>query len=186
MNPTIALVIIILLAVGVISVVVSAYNKLVMLRFNVDKAFANIDVLLKQRADEVPNLIKVVKQYSAYESGVLEQLTDIRTRFLNTTDTNKKVELSNEMDKAIRSVFAVSEAYPDLKASQSFADLQRRVSELENAIADRREFFNESINMYNIGITEFPTVLLSKVMGYRQKSLLEITQQEKLYNGVQF
>jgi LemA protein len=186
MNPIVALVIIILLTVGVISVVISAYNKLVMLRFNVDKAFANIDVLLKQRADEVPNLIKVVKQYSAYESGVLEQLTEIRTRFLNTTDTNKKVELSNEMDKAMRSVFAVSEGYPDLKASQSFADLQRRVSELENAIADRREFFNESINMYNIGITEFPTVLLSKIMGYNEKSLLEITQQEKLYNGVQF
>lgn len=186
MNQIIALVIIILVAVGVISVIISAYNKLVMLKFNVGKAFANIDVLLKQRADEIPNLIKVVKEYSSYESGLLEKLTDMRTRFLNTSDPDKKVALSNEMDKAMRSVFAVSESYPDLKAAQSFTQLQARVSQLEDAISDRREFFNESITMYNIGIAEFPPVILAKLMGYKEKGLLEISEQEKQYNGVQF
>jgi LemA protein len=186
LNPIIALVIIILLVVGVISVIVSAYNKLVMLRFNVDKSFANIDVLLKQRADEIPNLIKVVKEYQGYEAGVLEKLTEIRTRFLNATNANEKVELSNEMGKAMRNVFAVSENYPDLKATFSFTELQKRVSDLENAIADRREFFNESVNMYNIGIYEFPTVILSKLLGYKEKALLQVSQQEKEYNGVQF
>jgi len=186
MNPILSLVIIILVIVGVISVIISSYNKLVMLKFNVGKAFANIDVLLKQRADEVPNLIKVVKEYSSYETGVLEKLTELRTRFLNTTDPNKKVELSNEMDKAMRSVFAVSENYPDLKAAQSFTQLQTRVSELENAISDRREFFNESVTMYNIGITEFPPVILAKLLGYKEKTLLEISEQEKEYHGVQF
>jgi len=186
MNPIISIVIIVLLIVGLISVIISAYNKLVMLRFNVDKAFANIDVLLKQRADEIPNLIKVVKEYQGYEAGTLEKLTELRTRFLNATNTNDKVELSNQMDKAMRSVFAVSENYPTLQAAQSFTELQNRVSGLENAIADRREFFNESINMYNIGITEFPAVLLSKLLGYKEKALLQISEQEKEYHGVQF
>lgn len=186
MNPIISIVIIVLLVVGVISVIISAYNKLVMLRFNVDKAFANIDVLLKQRADEIPNLIKVVKEYQGYEAGTLEKLTELRTRFLSATNTNDKVELSNQMDKAMRSVFAVSENYPTLQAAQSFTELQNRVSGLENAIADRREFFNESINMYNIGITEFPAVLLSKLLGYKEKALLQISEQEKEYHGVQF
>jgi len=186
MNPIISIVIIVLLVVGLISVIISAYNKLVMLRFNVDKAFANIDVLLKQRADEIPNLIKVVKEYQGYEAGTLEKLTELRTRFLSATNTNDKVELSNQMDKAMRSVFAVSENYPTLQAAQSFTELQNRVSGLENAIADRREFFNESINMYNIGITEFPAVLLSKLLGYKEKALLQISEQEKEYHGVQF
>ena len=186
MNPIIALIIIVLLVVGLISVIISSYNKLVMLRFNTDKAFANIDVLLKQRADEIPNLIKVVKEYQGYEAGVLEKLTEIRTRFLNATTTNEKVELSNQMDKAMKSVFAVSENYPNLQAAQSFTELQTRVSGLENAIADRREFFNESINMYNIGITEFPAVILSKILGYKEKALLQVTEQEKEYHGVQF
>jgi len=186
LSPIVSLVIIILLVVGVISVIVSAYNKLVMLKFNTDKAFANIDVLLKQRADEVPNLIKIVKEYQGYEAGVLEKLTEIRTRFLNATNANEKVELSNQMDKAMKSVFAVSENYPNLQAAASFTELQKRVSDLENAIADRREFFNESINMYNIGIYEFPTVILSKMLGYKEKTLLQVTEQEKEYHGVQF
>jgi len=186
MNPIIALVIIVLLVVGLVSVVISAYNKLVMLKFNTDKAFANIDVLLKQRADEIPNLIKVVKEYQGYEAGTLEKLTELRTRFLSATTTNDKVELSNQMDKAMKSVFAVSENYPTLQAAQSFTELQNRVSGLENAIADRREFFNESINMYNIGITEFPPVILARLLGYKEKTLLQISEQEKEYHGVQF
>jgi len=186
MNPIIALVIIVLLVVGLISVIISSYNKLVMLRFNTDKAFANIDVLLKQRADEIPNLIKVVKEYQGYEATTLEKLTELRTRFLNATNVNDKVELSNQMDKAIKSVFAISENYPVLQAAQSFTELQNRVSGLENAIADRREFFNESINMYNIGITEFPPVILAKLLGYKEKTLLQISEQEKEYHGVQF
>ena len=186
MNPIISIVIIVLLVVGLISVIISAYNKLVMLRFNVEKAFATIDVLLKQRADEIPNLIKVVKEYQGYEAGTLEKLTELRTRSLSATNTNDKVELSNQMDKAMRSVFAVSENYPTLQAAQSFTELQNRVSGLENAIADRREFFNESINMYNIGITEFPPVILAKLLGYKEKTLLQISEQEKEYHGVQF
>lgn len=186
MNPIITIIILILLATGIISVVVTAYNKLVMLKFNTQKSYANIDILLKQRADEIPNLIKVVKEYMNYEEKVLTQLTQLRTQFLNSNDTNEKIELSNQMDKTMKSVFAVSENYPNLQASANFSELQKRVSDLENALSDRREFFNESINMYNIGISEFPSVLLAKIFGYKEKSLLQISEQEKQYHGVQF
>ena len=186
MNPILTIVIIALIIIGLTSVIISTYNKIVMLKFNVDKAFANIDVILKQRADEIPNLIKVVKEYMNYEQNVLDQLTQLRTKFLNTTDMNEKIELSNAIDKNIKSVFAVSENYPDLKASNNFMVLQGRVSDLENAIADRREFFNESVNMYNIGITEFPNVILAKILGYKEKMLLQISEEEKRYDGIQF
>jgi len=186
MNPILTIVIIALIIIGLTSVIISTYNKIVMLKFNVDKAFANIDVILKQRADEIPNLIKVVKKYMNYEQNVLDQLTQLRTKFLNTTDMNEKIELSNAIDKNIKSVFAVSENYPDLKASNNFMALQGRVSDLENAIADRREFFNESVNMYNIGITEFPNVILAKILGYKEKMLLQISEEEKRYDGIQF
>ena len=186
MNPILTIVIIVLIVIGLTSVIISTYNKIVMLKFNVDKAFANIDVILKQRADEIPNLIKVVKEYMNYEQNVLDQLTQLRTKFLNTTDMNEKIELSNAIDKSMKSVFAVSENYPDLKASNNFMALQGRVSDLENAIADRREFFNESVNMYNIGITEFPNVILAKILGYKEKMLLQISEEEKRYDGIQF
>ncbi len=186
MAVVVSISIIVLLIVGIISLAISIYNKLIMLNFNIEKAFANIDVLLKQRADEIPNLIKVVKEHAQYESELLEDLTDARTRFLASKQTNEKVELSNQMDAAIKSIFAVSENYPDLKASQSFVNLQSRVSEIEDMIADRREFFNESVNMYNIGISEFPNLILAKMLAYQQKSLLQISEQEKAYDGIQF
>ena len=186
MNPLISYVIIAVLIAGIISVVISLYNRLVMLKFNVEKAYANIDVLLKQRADEIPNLINVVKESTHYEESVLTQLTNLRTQFLNSTSSNDKIKLSNEISGVVKSLFAVSENYPDLKANKNFLRLQGRVSEIEDTISDRREFFNESVNMYNIGIHEFPNLILANIMAYKDKSLLVITEQEKAYNGIKF
>ncbi len=186
MTKTIAFAIIALLVLWLINLAVNVYNRLVMLKNNTSKSFANIDVLLKQRADEIPNLIMVVKESMKYEKNVLESLTDMRTRFMNTQNVEEKVQVSNEIEKTMKMVMAISENYPNLKASQSFLDLQSRVSSLEDAIADRREFYNESVNMYNIGIAEFPNVLMAKPMGYSKMSMLHISEQEKQYNGVQF
>lgn len=186
MNPLISYSILALLALGVISIIVSAYNKLIMLKNNVAKSFFNIDILLKQRADEIPNLIKVVKESMKYEEATLTKLTKLRTDFLNSTKDEDKISLSNEMDKMVKSIFAVSENYPDLKANNNFMLLQQRVSGIEDAIADRREFYNESVTMYNIGIAELPTVILSKFMNYKEKQLLQITNDEKVYNGIEF
>lgn len=182
----IAAIIIILITIGTVSFFINLYNKLILLRNNVDKNFANIDVLLKQRTDEIPNLIVIAKQSMKYEENVLTKLTDLRTQFLNTKNQDEKVAVSNEITQSLRTVFAVSENYPDLKANTSLSDLQKRISEIENHIADRRELFNESVNMYNVGIHEFPNMIFSGLMGYKDKSMLIVSEQEKAYAGVRF
>ena len=175
-----------LVVLGLLNVVVSTYNRLVMLNNNVDKSFGNIDVLLKQRADEIPNLIKVVKESMRFEESMLTKLTELRTNFLNATSNEEKIELSNQMQTQLKSIFAVAENYPDIKTSQNFQLLQNRVSQIEDAIADRREFYNESVTMYNIGIQEFPNFILARMMLYTKKQILQISEQEKKYNGVAF
>jgi LemA protein len=186
MNQTVAIILLGLLTVAVISFFISLYNKLVMLKFNVEKAYANIDVILKQRADEIPNLVNVAKQFMNYEKEILTRLTELRSSYNNASNSDKKTELANETSKALSSFFAVSENYPELQSNNNFLELQKRVSEIENKISDRREFFNDSINLYNIGIHEFPNVILAKILGYNDKTLLEVTNAEKHYEGVQF
>lgn len=150
-----------------------------MLKYNVDKNFANIDVILKQRVDEIPNLIAVVKKTQGYEESLLNQLTELRTAFLSSRSTDEKVQLANEVGKLLNSFFAVSENYPELKAVESFRTLQLRVSDLEDMLSDRRELYNESVNMYNIGIHEMPALLFARPMGYTDKPLLHISEEEK-------
>jgi len=181
-----AYVILALVVLGLLNVIVSTYNRLIMLSNNVDKSFGNIDILLKQRADEIPNIIKVVKESMKFEESMLTKLTELRTQFLNASSTEEKVELSNQMQNQLKSIFAVAENYPDIKTSQNFLLLQNRVSQIEDAIADRREFFNESITMYNIGIAEFPDLILAKLLMYKKKQLLQISEQEKKYDGINF
>ncbi|RLJ33511.1 LemA protein [Chryseobacterium sp. 7] len=186
MNQTVAIILLILLGVVIISFLINLYNKLVMLKFNVDKAYGNIDVVLKQRTDEIPNLVTVARHFMNYEEKLLTRLTELRTFYNNSTDADKRTGIANETSKALSSFFAVSENYPELKSNNNFLELQKRISDLENKIADRREFFNDSVNLYNIGIHEFPNVILAKMLGYKDKTLLEITNAEKQYDGVQF
>ena len=131
MGIIIAFVILGVIIVGIVSGGVAIYNRLVMLKYNVDKNFANIDVILKQRVDEIPNLIAVVKKTQGYEESLLNQLTELRTAFLSSRSTDEKVQLANEVGKLLNSFFAVSENYPELKAVESFRTLQLRVSDLE-------------------------------------------------------
>lgn len=186
METIIALVILGLIVVGIVSGGLAVYNRLIMLKHNVDKNFANIDVILKQRVDEIPNLITVVKETRGYEESILKQLTELRAAYLSSRFSDEKVQLANETDKLLHSFFAVSENYPELKAMESFHTLQLRVSELENMLSDRRELYNESVNMYNIGIHEMPALLLARPMGYTDKPLLHISEEEKKYDGIRF
>lgn len=182
----ILIVVFFLIIIGIISCFIRIYNQLVMMRNNVDKTFSNIDVLLKQRADEIPNLVKVLKESMNYERSVLEELTTLRTNYLSSNNMNEKINLNNDIDKTIKSIFAISENYPTLKSNNDFILLQKRVSELENMITDRRELYNDSITIYNIGINEFPSVILAKIVGYHKLNLLEISEEEKTYHGIQF
>ena len=186
MSKSIAIIIIFLLIISFVGFFITLFNKLVMLKYNIDKAWANIDVILKQRADEIPNIVKIVLQFANHEEKILTHLTALRTNFLNSANVEEKTTISNDISKSLKSVFAITENYPNLLSNNNFLELQTRISGLEDRIADRREFFNDSVNLYNIGIHEFPNLILAKALGYKNKTLLEVSSSEKEYNGVQF
>lgn len=184
MTDIVIIVTLVLLAIFCFKYLIDTYNRLVMLNFNTDKAFANIDVILMQRADEIPNLVKVLNKHIEYEKSTLEKLTQLRVSCQNAQNQDEKVAAHNKMTSLLGNVLAVAENYPELRSSESFLSLQKRVSELENIISDRREFFNESINLFNIGIHQFPDLFLAKIMNYKAKSLLIVSDEEKQYDGI--
>jgi LemA protein len=163
---------------------VRSYNQIILLRNNVDKAFANIDVILKQRADEVPNLVQMVKATALNENTILKELISLRTQYNQSENTNDKVKTAGEIGNKIQSFLVSVESYPEIKASQSYRDLQKRLSELEDMISDRREYFNDSVNLYNTGIGIFPDMIFAKMMRYQKIEMLKFTEQEKEYKGV--
>ncbi|MFH6991959.1 LemA family protein [Flavobacterium sp. FlaQc-48] len=162
------------------------YNRLVMLKNNNEKAFRNIDVILMQRADEVPELVKVASKFMEHETDMLTNLTRLRTDFLNAKTVEEKIDNANEFSKTMKNLFSVSENYPTLLSNNNFVELQKRVSQMEDKIADRREFFNDSVNLYNVGIQEFPNFILATIIGYKTQPLFDVTPEDKKYDGIQF
>jgi LemA protein len=158
------------------------YNNLVALKHNVSKSWSNIDVLLKQRHDELPKLVEVCKQYMGYEQETLEKVMQARAA-VATAREGQNVPALGQAETQLRlglgSLFAVAEAYPDLKANTQFQHLQDRITELENGIADRREYYNESVNLNNVRIEQFPDVLVARQFGFGAFDLLEFSEQEK-------
>ena len=174
MNNITSTLIIIILSASFLFYVIGIYNKLVMLKNNVEKAFSNIDVIVKQRADEIPNLVSVVKGYKIYEKELLTKLVELRSSYAISQTSNEKTMISNNTSTTLSQIFAVSENYPELLANKNFLELQFRISNLEDIIADRREFFNENISIYNIAVKEFPTIIFAKLFNYREKNFLKI------------
>lgn len=171
---------------GVIAAIVlygvTIYNNLVSLKHNVDKAWANIDVLLKQRHDELPKLVETCKQYMGYEQDTLEKVMQARSAVSAARqkgDVGALGPAETQLRMGLGNLFAVAEAYPDLKANDNFQHLQARISGLENAIADRREFYNETVNNNNIRIEQFPDVIVARNLGFGPKQLLEFSEEEK-------
>lgn len=161
---------------------VVVYNNLVMLKHNVDKAWANIDVLLKQRHDEIPKLIEVCKQYMKYEQETLEKVMRARAAVAaarESGDIGAVGAAEKQLRAGMGALYATAEAYPELKANENFQHLQLRISGLENAIADRREFYNESANLNNVRIEQFPDVLIARMFNFGPKSLLQFSEDEK-------
>lgn len=171
--------IIFLCAAGVLIYIVIIYNGLVRLRNDVDKAWANIDVLLKQRHDELPNLVATCKGYMQYEQQTLEGITKARAAFMQATTVGEKAQADLLTSGALKSLFAVAENYPDLKANNNFLMLQKRISELEDMIADRREFFNDDVNTYNVRIQQFPDVLIARLMNLPHKEMFKVSDEDK-------
>jgi LemA protein len=152
---------------------------LVRLRNDIDKAWANIDVLLKQRHDELPKLIETCKGYMQYEQKTFQLITEARTAFMKANTVAEKAQADNFMTGALKSLFAVAENYPELKADNNFMQLQNRISELEEKIADRREFFNDDVNTYNIRIQQLPDVFIAGMMGLQRKDLFKVTEEDR-------
>jgi len=155
------------------------YNELVRLRIENDRAFANIDVLLKQRHDEIPNLVSCVKGYMDHERQTLEAVALARTASIGAASIAQKAQADLRLTGALHSLFAVAERYPELKANQNFLALQKRISELEERIADRREFFNDDVATYNTRIAQLPEVFLARQMKLRPRQLFQVSEQER-------
>ena len=147
-------VIIALVVIAIGAYIVAIFNGLIRVKNNIKKSWANINVLLKQRSDELPKLINSVKGYMKHERGVLNELTEARTELLKAKTPPEKAKADGIISGALKTLFAVAENYPKLRASENFSQLQNRISGIENELADRREFYNDSVNTYNIRISE--------------------------------
>jgi len=173
--------------------IIFIYNNLVSLKHAISKAWSNIDVLLKQRHDELPKLVEVCKQYMQYEMDTLEKIIKARSAVM-TASGQGDIKGLGQAESALRlglgNLFALAENYPELKANDSFQKLQSRISQLENNIADRREVYNESVNLNNVRIEQFPDVIVASMFNFKPRDLLEFTEEEtkdvnmnKLFNS---
>lgn len=171
-----------LLVFGIIGIIVygvGIYNTLVRLSNNIDKAWSNIDVILKQRHDELPKLVDVCNSYMKHERETLEAVTNARSAYSRSTSIDDRAKAENQLTRALGKLFAVAEQYPDLKANQEFLNVQQRISALESTIADRREFYNDSVNLYNIRIEQIPALWVAQQIGYRARPLLTVAPTDR-------
>jgi len=160
---------------------IMTYNSLVNIKNNVSKAWANIDVLLKQRHDELPKLVDTCKQYMKYEQETLEKVIQARSRVSEARELQNVAALGTAesmLRSGLGQLFALAESYPELKANEQFLHLHSRISGLENAIADRREFYNDSVNINNVRIAQFPDLILARLFGFKSFDLLKFAAEE--------
>jgi len=161
---------------------VFTFNQLVTLKHGVGKAWSNIDILLKQRHDELPKLVETCKQYMQFEQETLEKVMQARSQVATAREAHNIAALG-QAEGALRvglgNLFAVAEAYPELKTNETFRHLQARITGLENAIADRREFYNDSVNVNNVRVEQFPDTIVARLFAFRQFPLLRFAGEEK-------
>jgi len=161
-------------AVVIVIWVISIYNGLVAMRQRTNQAFADIDVQLKQRHDLIPNLVETVKGYATHERGTLEAVIQARQTAMAAPGVEQKVAAENMLTGALGKLFALSEAYPDLKANQNFQQLQSELSDIENKLAAARRFFNNAVQEYNTGIQQFPAALFAGMFGFSQRTFFDV------------
>ncbi len=157
--------------------IITIYNQLVAMRQRVGQSFADVDVQLKQRHDLVPNLIETVKGYAAHERGTLEEVVKARNAAMTAQGPAQQAAAENMLSGALRQLFALSEAYPDLKANQNFQQLQTELADIENKIAAARRFFNNSVQEYNTGIQQFPAALFAASLGFTQRTFFDVGEE---------
>jgi LemA protein len=162
------------------------YNGLVRRRNRVDGAWSQIDVQLKRRHDLIPNLVEAVKGYAAHERGTFEAVTNARANAINAQGPEQTAQAENALSGALKSLFAVAEAYPDLKANQNFLNLQEELTSTEDRIAYARQFYNDSVVSYNTKIQQFPTVILANAFNFDRRELFDAAPEDTEPVQVQF
>jgi len=167
------------LMVGSVGYFLSIYNSLIETKNNVGRSWANIDVLLKQRHDELPKLVKTCEGYMQHERAVFDKLSEARGALVAARSVGQRAQAEGELTKALGQFFAVAENYPDLKANQGFLSLQSRISELENSIADRREFYNDSVTLFNTRIQQLPDSWVAGGMNLQPAELFKVSEQDR-------
>jgi len=162
------------IVVLIIIVVIFIYNNLVSLKLRVQNAWAQIDTQLKRRFDLIPNLVETVKGYAEHEQGTFEKIVEARNSYTNATTVSDKSEANNMLTDTLKSVFALAESYPDLKANANFASLQVELASTEDKVAYSRQFYNDTVQMYNTAIMTFPSNILAGMFNFKEESFFEV------------
>ena len=184
MKKSLIVIIVIVLLLG--GLLIGSYNGMVSKREAVDTAYSNLDVTLQRRADLIPNLVNTVKGYTSHETAAIEQVTNARTKYLNSSSTDEKIEANNEISKALSNLLVVVENYPDLKASTNFTQLSDELSGTENRIAVARRDYNEAVKTYNLSIKKFPNSILAGMFGFENATYFEASESSKDVPNVSF
>ena len=177
---------IIVLGIIVVLYFVGTYNSLIILKTRIQEALSGIDVQLKRRADLIPNLVETVKGYAKHEKEVFENVTKARSALLSATSLPEKAEANNQLTGALKSLFAVAEAYPELKASTNFQDLQRQLEDTEDKVAYSRQFYNSNVLDFNAKVQVFPTNIIANMFGFKSFDFFQATEEERKKVDVKF
>jgi LemA protein len=165
--------------IGVTVYFVTVFNGLIALKNDIDKAWSNIDIMLKQRHDELPKLLEVCKGYMTYEQDTLAKITQARSQYQQAASMDQKAQANQTLTTALHGVFAVAENYPELKANGNFLQIQKRITDLECQIADRREFYNDSVNAFNTRIQQMPDTFVASFMGLKPHQRFKVEEADK-------
>ena len=180
-------IVIVAIVVGILALIFfTYYNKFVRLSHQIDNSLAQIDVQLKKRADLIPNLISTVKGFVKHEKKVITEVTNARKALVSAKGIEKKMKAGNELQKAIGSVFAIAENYPNLKSNENFLQLQQELSSIEDKVAYARQYYNDGIMSYNMMTTVVPGVWFAKMYGFKKREYLQIAAAEKVAPKVEF
>ena len=174
-------IIIAIIAVLVI-IVIALYNGLVTARIKVDNAWSQIDVQLQRRFDLIPNLVETVKGYMEHESDVLTKVTELRSSWANAKTVDEKAKLDNQLSESLKTIMAVAEGYPDLKANQNFSELQTELTNTENKISYSRQFYNDTVTRYNTKLELFPSNIIASIFNFKVEDLFEVDNQDARKN----
>ena len=180
------IIVLVIIAIFLVGTIIHMYNNLVGLRNSVKNSYSQIDVQLKRRNDLIPNLVETVKGYAGHEKGVLEEVTKARTGVMNATTVEETSAADNQLTGALKTLFAVAENYPDLKANSNFQQLQSELSDTEDKISYARQFYNDVVLKYNNACQKFPSNIMAKIFGFSEETFFEAPAEERAVPKVEF